>query len=112
MSALGLTTGILGAHLLLWRRRRRASARDTVGRVYGTGLSGADPETALDRDTHESIELNRLDLALRDLASLLGDRDGRVMPDIMGSWIADGNVHLMLTEPCEEPPAPWIAARH
>ncbi len=109
MSALGLTTGILGAHMLLWRRRRRASARDAVGQVYGTPASGPDPETAFDRDTHESIELNRLDLALRDLASLLGEREGRVMPDIMGSWIADGNVHLMLTEPCEEPPAPWIA---
>jgi len=60
-------------------------------------------------DTAESVELNRLDLALRDLASLLGERNQPSMPDIMGSWMADGNVHLMLTEPCADAPAPWIS---
>ncbi|HEY1489046.1 MAG TPA: LysM peptidoglycan-binding domain-containing protein [Micromonosporaceae bacterium] len=100
-SALGLTTGVLGAHLMLWSRRRRSSGR---------GAAATPAVTMPDTDeTTTSIELNRLDLALRDLASLLGDRPQDEMPDIMGSWTADGNVHLMLTEPCPAPPAPWLA---
>jgi hypothetical protein len=87
--------------MLLWSRRRRSAGRNAD---VGSVASPAEPA-----DTATAIELNRLDLALRDLASLLGDRDQADMPDIMGSWIADGNVHLMLTEPCPEPPAPWIA---
>jgi hypothetical protein len=98
-TALGLTTAVLGAHLLLWSRRR-SSIRATSPELLVPELD----------DTATSIELNRLDLALRDLAGLLGDRDQSAMPDIMGSWVADGNVHLMLTAPCDEPPAPWIAS--
>lgn len=59
--------------------------------------------------TAHAYELSRLDLALRDLASLLGERDQTDLPDIMGSWIADGAVNLMLTQPCPAPPPPWIA---
>jgi hypothetical protein len=93
-AAVALTTGVLGAHLLVWQRRRRSTtAADESGH----------PEPA------NAIELNRLDLALRDLASLLGERDQTDLPDIMGSWIADGAVHLMLTQPCQAPPQPWVA---
>jgi LysM repeat protein len=105
-SALGLTTGVLGAHLLLWQRRRRNSGHFATA-ASGAPASPSAPAADIE-DTTTSIELNRLDLALRDLASLLGDRPQSEMPDIMGSWTSEGNVHLMLTEPCPAPPAPWI----
>ncbi len=98
-AALALTTGALGAHMVVRQRRRRSTAPRVVGHPHH------EPEPA----TAHSLDLNRLDLALRDLGSLLGERDQSDLPDIMGSWIADGVVHLMLTRPCPAPPAPWVA---
>jgi LysM repeat protein len=107
-AALAMTTGVLGAHLLVRQRRRRSAVRSRL--LSPTSASRAVAlSTEPDADLASASELSRLDLALRDLASLLGDRDQGGMPDIMGSWIAEGAVHLMLTEPCPAPPAPWVA---
>jgi hypothetical protein len=104
-----LTAGVLGAHLLVWRRRRRELGYGPVHGAHTAAGRRAVPALPDSELTGATAEINRLDLALRDLASLLGDRDPEQMPDIMGSWIVDGAVHLMLTRPCPAPPAPWRA---
>ncbi|HKD97700.1 MAG TPA: hypothetical protein VKB69_08870 [Micromonosporaceae bacterium] len=105
--ALGLGFGLLGAHLAVRRRRRQGTHTRTRGIDRGHQRAIASGAGSGSTGTGPAAEFNRLDLALRDLATLLGDRDGDDLPDILGSWLVDGAVHLMLTRPCPAP-APWV----
>ncbi len=107
LAASVLSVGVLGAHLLIWRRRRRELTHR--GGIDASRERIPAPEPDAEALTGSSAEFNRLDLALRDLASLLSGRPLDEMPDIMGSWLVDNAVHLMLTKPSAAPPAPWIA---
>lgn len=56
----------------------------------------------------QPLDTLRLDAALRHLATALADRTGD-LPDVAGALIDGGSVHLLLTAPCPNPPAPWRA---
>jgi hypothetical protein len=56
----------------------------------------------------QPLDVDRLDTALRALATGLARRPGR-LPDIIGAHVVDGDVHLLLTAADEQPPPPWRA---
>ncbi|HLT11164.1 MAG TPA: peptidoglycan-binding protein, partial [Micromonosporaceae bacterium] len=59
------------------------------------------------RVAQEPLDVERLEQALRSLASGLAGRDGE-LPDPFGAVVDHGNVWLMLTEACPDPPQPWL----
>lgn len=56
----------------------------------------------------QPLDVDRLDTALRALATGLARRPGR-LPDIIGAHVVDGDLHLLLTDANEQPPPPWQA---
>ncbi len=51
-------------------------------------------------------------MPLRVLAAGLVDRPAEQMPDIVGAWIDDTTINLLLTAPCTDPPLPWKGDEH
>jgi nucleoid-associated protein YgaU len=104
-----LGAGLLAALLLtiLRRNRRRQEQHRPVGRRLP---APAEPkvETQL-RVVAQPVAVERLDHALRTLAGGLADRPAEQMPDIVGTWLHGNTVNLLLTNPCPDPPPPWIA---
>src|SRR5690606_32861274 len=47
-----------------------------------------------------------LDRSLRQLSAAL-DADGRVLPPVYAAWLSEGELHLQLSAPAGQPPAPW-----
>ncbi|MEU8314997.1 LysM peptidoglycan-binding domain-containing protein [Micromonospora sp. NPDC049033] len=102
--------GLLSALLLtaVLRRRSRQRQHRRPGRRLPHPRGGA-TERAL-RMAEQPADVDRLDLALRSLAAALAERE-QPLPDIAAAWIVDQAVTVVLTEPCPEPPAPWIDDR-
>lgn len=99
--------GLLSALLLaaVFRRRRRQRQHRRHGRRLPHPRGGA-TERAL-RVAEQPADVDRLDIALRSLAADLAARDPALLPDIAGAWIVGGDVSLVLTGPCPDPPTPW-----
>jgi hypothetical protein len=101
--------GLLATLLLTTLRRRRQ--RQAQHRPVGRRL----PEPAAPRvETQlqvvaEPAAVDRLDHALRALAAGLADRPADQMPDVVGAWLGGATVNLLLTGPCPNPPAGWVA---
>ncbi|HEY8472086.1 MAG TPA: LysM peptidoglycan-binding domain-containing protein [Natronosporangium sp.] len=58
------------------------------------------------RSAQQPLDTARLDAALRALAAGLAQR-GDPLPDIAGALVEHGAVHMLLAQPCPNPPAPW-----
>ena len=101
--------GLLAALLLatLRRRRQRQQQHRPPGRRIPEPASPK-AETNL-RVVAQPAATQRLDHALRSLGVALLDRPGNQLPDIVGAWLEADTVHLLLTEPCPNPPTPWTA---
>ncbi|WP_327652023.1 LysM peptidoglycan-binding domain-containing protein [Micromonospora aurantiaca] len=99
--------GLLSALLLtaVFRRRRGQRQHRRPGRRLPHPRGGA-TERIL-RVAEQPADVDRLDLALRSLAAELAEREQPV-PDIAAAWIVDQAVTLVLTEPCPQPPPPWV----
>lgn len=92
-----LVLGLRAAH----RRRRRQQHQP------GMVLTAASQR--LEHMLHvaqQPVEVERLDAALRALASGLTDRVGD-LPDVAGALLDDGVVEVMLGRPAPSPPVPW-----
>lgn len=94
---------ILGA--VLTRRRRQQQHRRPQRRLPHP--RGGTTETAL-RVAEQPADVDRLDTALRALAVDLAQHDQTQLPDIIGAWIADGSIHVILAKPCAHVPGAWI----
>ncbi|WP_285558817.1 LysM peptidoglycan-binding domain-containing protein [Actinoplanes regularis] len=112
--------GILIALLLsaVYRRRRTQRQHRRPGRRLPHPARGATEQVM--RAAEQPADVDRLDAALRNLATGLAGRADHELPDIAGAWITTGHgtggnqhakpvVSLILTRPCPNPPAPWIA---
>jgi LysM repeat protein len=116
LAGAGLLTALVLGAATLHRYRRHQHHR--------SGFRFASPaarrlEKAL-RAAQQPLDTARLDAALRQLAAGLADRTGAVpdiaagladgtgaVPDIAGALVDEGSVHLLLSRPCPDPPAPW-----
>lgn len=58
------------------------------------------------RCAQQPSDRDRLQVALRCLAAGLAHRQAP-LPDIVGAMVDEGTVHLLLAEPCPDPPDPW-----
>lgn len=56
----------------------------------------------------QPLDIDRLDAALRSLATGLADRSSPP-PDIVGVHVTDGDLHLLLADTDAQPPPPWRA---
>ena len=112
--------GLLGA-LLLARGRRQDAFEGRHRRHRGERRSGAAsdgfvaapkrPRSGLEpRAITEPAANTRLDDGLRALAGALADRAPEAMPDVMGAWLEQDTVRLVLSRPCSDPPIPWVAS--
>jgi hypothetical protein len=109
----GIYAGLAGAGLLsalllaaVRRRRRRQQQHRRPQRRLPHPREGV-TERAL-RVVEQPADIDRLDVALRALATGLADHDQNDLPDIVGAWIVGGNVNVLLSTPCPHAPAPWI----
>jgi nucleoid-associated protein YgaU len=96
LAALGLV-GVLAG-------RRRQRQHHTPGRRPVTPREGR-VETEL-RVAQRPLDVERLDAALRSLASSLAQRSGD-LPDPAAVVVAGGDVQLLLAATCPNPPSPW-----
>jgi hypothetical protein len=113
-TALLIGVPLVGAGLLatltlttLRRRRHRQAQHRPVGRRQPEPVAPR-VETQL-HVVAEPAAVDRLDHALRVLAVGLADRAADQIPDIVGAWLTGGTVNLLLTAPCPNPPAGWVA---
>jgi hypothetical protein len=101
--------GVLAAHVIIRRRIRRIHQRRLRRRrtteVYGPFLE-TDAE-ARERARHRAAD--RMDAALRRLAVGLRGRPPWAMPDIAAAWQHGGELAVILTAPCPDPPEPYDA---
>ena len=109
------TTALAGAGLLaallisgLVARRRRQQPHRRADRRLPHPAGGA-TERVL-QVASQPADVERLEAAMRTLAAGLAGRDHDRLPDVLGAWIDDGEIRLILATPCSDPPAPWIAA--
>ncbi|MBX6749181.1 MAG: LysM peptidoglycan-binding domain-containing protein [Micromonosporaceae bacterium] len=98
--------GLLAALVLaaVVARRRKGRQHHTPGRRPVTPAEGR-VETEL-RVAQRPLDVERLELALRSLASSLADRAGD-LPDPAAVVVAGGDVQLLLAATCPNPPVPW-----
>lgn len=102
------TAGLLAALLLarLTQRRRRQRQHRRPGRRIPT------PNPTIERrvrNAAQPVDVNRLDHALRTLATGLRDHDPDDLPDLAAAWLAGGEVHLMLAHANTSAPPPFQA---
>ncbi|MFD6757360.1 LysM peptidoglycan-binding domain-containing protein [Micromonospora gifhornensis] len=105
-----LTSASLVAALVLTtvrRLRRRQRQHRRPGRRLPHPRNGATEKALLVAE--QPADVDRLDAALRSLATALAGREHAELPDIAAAWIIDRTVDLVLTRPCPSPPAPWTA---
>lgn len=106
-------TATLAAAAAIKLRRRGPSGDPRVGRRgHRRGhrphhVDNGTVEQRLQAAAHP-LDVERLDTALRLLATGLASRPGR-LPDIVGVHVADGDVRLLLAHADEQPPPPWRA---
>jgi hypothetical protein len=98
--------GLLAALVLaaVGVHRQRARQHHKPGRRPVTPNEGR-VETEL-RVAQRPLDVERLDTALRSLASSLAEREGLV-PDPAAVVVAGGDVQLLLAATCPNPPEPW-----
>jgi hypothetical protein len=106
MADAGLLAAMLFALLTAERRRQRGlpatgqqSSRRADGRAERELLAAQQP-----------ADVERLDAALRNLAAGLTGR--AVVPDIIGVRMVGSDVQVLLAEPDQNPPAPWLDEGH
>ena len=101
--------GLLSALLLgaVRRQRRRQQQHRAPGRRLPHPRAGATERTL--RIVEQPADVDRLDLALRHLAAALAERGHDRLPNIGAAWIIERSITLVLTDPHDEPPAPWQA---
>ncbi|GGM67103.1 membrane protein [Micromonospora sonchi] len=106
ISAALATAGLLAALLLirLTQRRRRQRQHRRPGRRIPT------PHPVTERQVRaaaQPVDVNRLDHALRALATGLRDHDPADLPDLAAAWLSAGEVHLMLAHANTSAPPPF-----
>lgn len=101
MAGAGLLASLLFAVLTAERRRQRSFF-----------LAGQEPPRPRDgraerelRAARQPADVERLDAALRDLGHGLSGRDA---PNITGVRLVGADVQVLLAEPDEDPPEPWL----
>jgi hypothetical protein len=118
--------GVLLAHVALWRRRtvriyahRMRGRRITQVRYQipePTAVAAPAPALVYEppqprEPVHDRLAAghDRLDLGLRRLAQGLRGRATWAMPDIYAAWQYAGELGVVLTAPCADPPEPYAA---
>jgi LysM repeat protein len=111
--------GVLVAHLALWRRRtvRIYQRRVRTRRITQVRYRMPEPQVAsavAAALVYEPAPLrpqahDRLDAGLRHLAMGLRGRATWAMPDIYAAWHYGGELGVVLTGPCADPPEPYTA---
>ena len=102
MAGAGLLASLLFALLTAERRRQRG--------LYAAGQEPPRPtngraEREL-RAAQQPADVERLDAALRGLNDGLSTRT--VPPDIVGVRLVGGDVQILLSQPADDPPPPWL----
>lgn len=102
---------VLAAHVILHRRQLRETQvlrrrRRRVTKIFLPSAESAAVEKAA-RQMAKHRAVDRIDATLRSLAIGLRGRDTSDMPDIAAAWQAGGDVALILTSPCDDPPEPF-----
>lgn len=97
---------VLAAHVIIHRRQIRQTQitrrrRRRVTKVFMPTAEAAARQMA----KHRAVD--RLDAVLRTLAIGLRGRVGAEMPDIAAVWRAGGDIAVILTSPCSDPPEPF-----
>jgi len=110
--------GVLAAHVALWRRRTVRvhqhsvrSRRVTQVRYQMPAVVPSSPAPALvyEPPPPRPGGQERLDAGLRRLAMGLRGRAMWAMPDIYAAWHYGGELGVVLTGPCADPPEPYAA---
>ncbi len=97
---------VLAAHVIVHRRQLkqtqiRVRRRKRVTKVFLPTVENAVRQMA----KHRAVD--RLDAGLRSLAIGLRGRSAPDMPDIAAVWQAGGDIAVILTSPCGDPPEPY-----
>jgi hypothetical protein len=101
---------VLAAHVIVRRRqvRRRRQSRIRRNRPVQTFLPIDDSlDTHAARQNAKHRAADRLDAGLRRLAVGLRGRVASDMPDIAAAWQNGGDLAIILTSPCDDPPEPY-----
>ena len=102
MAGAGLLAALLFATLTAERRRQRSFL--IAGQHPPMPRTGR-AEREL-RAAQQPADVERLDAALRDLATSLSTRAS--LPDIAGVRLVGGDIHALLGHPDDNPPPPWL----
>jgi len=102
MAGAGLLASLLFALLTAERRRQRG--------LYAAGQEPPRPangraEREL-RAAQQPADVERLDTALRSFSHGMADR--AVLPDVVGVRLVGGDVQVLLGQPADDPPPPWL----
>jgi LysM domain len=98
---------VLSAHVIVRRRqvRRRRQSRTRRRPPAQLFLPAGDTEAGQSAARHRAAD--RLDASLRRLSVGLRGRAAPEMPDIAAAWQNGGDLSIILTSPCPDPPAPY-----
>lgn len=98
---------VLSAHVIVRRRqvRRRRQQRTRRRPPAQLFLPAGDVEARQNAARHRAVD--RLDASLRRLSVGLRGRAAMDMPDIAAAWQNGGDLSIILTSPCPEPPDPY-----
>ncbi|MFC0529016.1 LysM peptidoglycan-binding domain-containing protein [Phytohabitans kaempferiae] len=67
------------------------------------------PPTSAAIQSAGTLDVERIDRALRALPPTLRHREDTAMPDIVAVWVTHGDINLVLAQPTPAAPAPFIA---